>query len=69
MRKTRLSEHCDVVAAVFAVVVIEDMVDDVGSSASATVAPGILLDPLEDPLGPPHCDNYDSSCLDLSSEA
>ena len=69
MRKMRLFEHCDVAAALSAVVVSKDMVDDVGSSALVLVAPGILLDPLEDPPGPPVFDNYDSSCLDLSSEA
>jgi len=72
-RKTMLPEHCDVVAAVSAVVlaaavvvVSEDMVDDVGSSAIAP--PGVQPDPREAPRGLPHRDNYCfgycSSCLD-----
>ena len=79
-RKTMLPEHCDVVvfvAAVFAVVLVaavvvvsEDMVDDVGSSASVIAPPGVQpRDPREAPRGPPrgrdnYCFGYCSSCLD-----
>ena len=78
-RKTMLPEHCDVVvfvAAVFAVVLVavvvvvsEDMVDDVGSSASVIAPPGAQPDPREAPRGPPrgrdnYCFGYCSSCLD-----
>ena len=75
-----LPEHCDVVvfvAAVFAVVLVaavvvvvsEDMVDDVGSSASVIAPPGVQPDPREAPRGPPrgrdnYCFGYCSSCLD-----
>ena len=77
-RKTMLPEHCDVVVfvavvsavelAAAVVVVSEDMVDDVGSSASVIAPPGVQPDPREAPRGPPRRDNYCfgycSSCLD-----